>query len=200
LILLVVLAASVVAATQAQAQATPSEADLHFDRGLRHYNVQSYGDAIAEFKAAYEIDPRPEFLYALAQAQRMSGDCAAAVVSYQAFLRTAPPARQAAPAQEQLQRCQNALAEKDAPEGPAISSAPSPAQAPPPSLSIAPLTTPATASPPATAEPRRIYQRWWFWTLVGGAVAAGVGIAAAGGAFTRTHDAPCPPGWQCLTP
>ena len=49
--------------------------------------------------------------------------------------------------------------------------------------------------PPAPVEESPpIYSRWWFWAIVGGVVAAGVGIAFAAGAFTRTEDASCPKG------
>lgn len=58
------------------------------------------------------------------------------------------------------------------------------------------VSTPASA-PPATGEATPIYERWWFWTLVGGAVAIGLGAAAAAGVFTRTQDATCPTGITC---
>src|SRR5215471_4875654 len=78
----------------AQSEAERAEAKRHLEQGLRLYNVQSYDEAIVEFKAGYQIDPRPEFLYSLGQAQRMNHQCTAAIVSYEAFLRTMPPPRQ----------------------------------------------------------------------------------------------------------
>jgi hypothetical protein len=54
----------------------------------------------------------------------------------------------------------------------------------------------APSAPAEAAGP--IYTRWWFWTIVGAAaVGAGLGIAAASGAFTTTKDAPCAPGYSC---
>jgi len=41
------------------------------------------------------------------------------------------------------------------------------------------------------AKARPIYKRWWFWTIIGGAVAAGVAAAAVGGSlnsYTREPD------------
>ena len=70
--------------------------------------------------------------------------------------------------------------------------------APPPAPSSAPemiATTPAYAPPPEQASP--FYARWWFWAIVGSAVAIGVGAAAAAGAFTKTQDAACPMGVPC---
>lgn len=43
-----------------------------------------------------------------------------------------------------------------------------------------------------------IYGRWWFWAIVAGVAAAGIGVAAAAGAFTTTQDAKCPTGTPCL--
>ena len=57
------------------------------------------------------------------------------------------------------------------------------AQAPPPA-------TPSEVSPP-------IYEKWWFWAIVAGAVGAGVGVAAAAGAFTHTVDASCRTLYTC---
>ena len=79
---------------------------------------------------------------------------------------------------------------------------------PPPPLPAAPEPAPAAsgapavvvAAPPAESPPEAapIYTKWWFWTLIGGAaIAAGVGIAAATGVFTKTQNAPCPPGTMC---
>jgi tetratricopeptide (TPR) repeat protein len=60
-----------------------------FDRGMVFFNLQDYPAAIIEIKAAYLADPsKSEYLFTLAQAQRLSGDCAAAIGSYKAFLRT----------------------------------------------------------------------------------------------------------------
>jgi tetratricopeptide (TPR) repeat protein len=82
-----------------------------------------------------------------------------------------------------------------------------PAAAPPP-LPAAPEPKPAASSaaavvvntPPTESAPAEspIYTKWWFWTLIGGAaIAAGVGIAAATGAFTKTQNAPCNPPTMC---
>jgi tetratricopeptide (TPR) repeat protein len=109
-------------------------------RGLRAYDVQRYDEAIDAFRHAYEIDPQPDLLYALAQAERMSGDCRRAVDAYRAFLRSNPPSQQAASARKNLGRCEMQLA----------------AAPPPPQPSPAPtaviLVEPAVPPP---APPRR---------------------------------------------
>jgi tetratricopeptide (TPR) repeat protein len=92
-----------------------SAADELLERGLRSYAVGRYDEAIAAFQRGYELDARADFLYALGQAQRMSGDCKAAAASYRAYLRTAPAERAAAPARQNLERCEQQLAGAPAP-------------------------------------------------------------------------------------
>jgi tetratricopeptide (TPR) repeat protein len=55
----------------------------------------------------------------------------------------------------------------------------------------------ARPAPEKAEEPSPVYTRWWFWAIVGGVVAAGVGGAAAAGLFTRKVDGPCDHGSTC---
>ena len=87
------------------------EAAAQRELGLREYAVGKWAEAIAAVRAAYELDPQPELLYALAQAQRKSGDCASATASYRAFLRTSPPEAPSATARQNLERCEASLAQ-----------------------------------------------------------------------------------------
>lgn len=93
----------------AAAPAAAAPADELLERGLRSYAVGRYDEAIASFQRGYELEARPEFLYALGQAQRMRGDCKAALSSYRAYLRTSPPERSAAPARQNAARCEQQL-------------------------------------------------------------------------------------------
>ncbi len=98
-----------VAADPPPAPAVPAapqaEADAHLRRGLELYGGRDYERAIEEFRAGFALDPRREFLFALGQAERLSGDCGSAILYYQAFLRARPTAAQAAAAREQIQVC-----------------------------------------------------------------------------------------------
>lgn len=138
------------------------DAKAHLDKGSRHYEVQEYAEAIAEFKEAYKIDPRPEFLYALAQALRSSGDCRAAIRSYESFLRSLPPEKSAAVARENIERCKAEIAAEPAPV------------AQPTSEPVAqPTPTPIVAAPTGVEEgpPPPFYKDWTGNALViGGAV------------------------------
>jgi tetratricopeptide (TPR) repeat protein len=95
---------------QSQAKgAIKPEAEVRFRRGLEYYKIREFEAAIAEFEAAYAIDPRPEILFSQAQAERLSGDCASAVVLYRQFLTTDPPAVHAEAARASLDKCEVAL-------------------------------------------------------------------------------------------
>jgi tetratricopeptide (TPR) repeat protein len=65
-----------------------------------------------------------------------------------------------------------------------------------PPQASAPRASPALAAPPAIAIERApvappIYKRWWFWTLLGTAVAGGTAALFASGVVGGTKDAPC---------
>ena len=142
--------------------AQPSAAQGDLDRGLRSYAVGQYAEAIAAFRAGYQLEPRPELLYALAQAERMSGDCKAAIETYHAFLRTHPSAAATRRTQENLDRCQTQLA-------------------------VAPSRTTlpeAAKSPPAIAAAPSRPRRSWARDPAGASLTAiGLALAASGGAL-----------------
>ncbi|HUH05819.1 MAG TPA: hypothetical protein VML75_27710 [Kofleriaceae bacterium] len=83
--------------------------DTHLQRGIEFYAEKQYELAIVEFRAGFALDPRAEFLFALAQAERLSGDCPTAVVYYQRFLETRPEPGQAEAARVNARRCERAL-------------------------------------------------------------------------------------------
>jgi hypothetical protein len=76
----------------------------HYDRAMIAYNIQDWPSAIRELRAAYEADPKPDYLFALGQAQRLSGDCAAAVMSFHSYLRQAT-AKQAEATETLIHEC-----------------------------------------------------------------------------------------------
>jgi hypothetical protein len=62
------------------------EAQADFDKGFDYYNIADYDKAISLFKAGYLIDQQPRFLYAIAQSERLEGDCKDALVQYSRYL------------------------------------------------------------------------------------------------------------------
>lgn len=80
--------------TEAPAQPDGSEAARArelLDDGLARFRAGDYAGAIDCFRRAHAIDPLPAFLYNIAQAERLRGQHADALIAYRAFLETAPP-------------------------------------------------------------------------------------------------------------
>jgi len=84
---------------------TEAEAEAAYVRGLGHYAARDFHRAIAELEGAFALDPRPEFLFAEAQAFRLDGDCPRALELYHRFLATRPPPLQVQATQLGLDRC-----------------------------------------------------------------------------------------------
>jgi len=125
-----------------------SRAARHFASGQLLFAQGRLRDAAAEFKRAFELDPRPRYLYDAAQSTRMAGDCAAAVPLYQAFARIAPDEDARNAAAQNLQRCQPAPpVETAAPPEPATAVEEPPVAAP------APTAEPSPSAPPPAAHP-----------------------------------------------
>ena len=143
----------------------------HLELGIRLYTAQRYEKAIEEFREGYSLDPKPEFLFAMAQAERLNGDCRGAVVAYKAFLRTEPSAKQVAATNQHLDECQAQLAQlKDVPPAEA------PASTPDAGVSVMPLSPPpvaVAAAVPAVAAPSTSFQ-------MVPVVLAGFGLAVVG--------------------
>lgn len=67
----------------------PASADELGDlmkQGSQAYQDGRYDDAIAKLDKAYELSPKPEILFALAQAERLGGHCPAALTHYKKVL------------------------------------------------------------------------------------------------------------------
>jgi hypothetical protein len=141
------------------------EAQARYDEGMAHYAAREYRAAIGALEAAYALDPRPELIFAEAQATRLLGDCAAAVPLYQRFLATGPPSQQVEATRIAVARCQ-ALA-----------------PAPPP---VIVRTPPPMPVPP----PPRWYRDGRGGALVGaGLIGLGVGAALLTSAAAAERDA-----------
>lgn len=55
-------------------------------RGIDEFKAGKYADAAETLAKAYELDQKPETLFALAQAERLKGDCTSAVEHYRKVL------------------------------------------------------------------------------------------------------------------
>lgn len=172
---------------RAEPRGMKAEARVHYERGLKLYERHQYDDAITELRAGLAVDPQPDILYALGQAERRRGNCGRAIEYYEACLGLVKEPAAAAALRVQIERCKVESSEpKEEPAQlpaptvetpPPVAPAPAPTVAPPPAPKPAPAPTPA----PAARQPARPH--WTHdalgWSLLGAGAAAG----AAGGAL-----------------
>ncbi|HSN27233.1 MAG TPA: hypothetical protein VLT45_13145 [Kofleriaceae bacterium] len=99
-------------------------------KGIDQYKAGKYTDAAATLQQAYDLDHKPETLFALAQAQRLSGDCTSAAANYHKVLEQMSDVNTAKLVQQNL-----ALCEKEPPKPePTPEPAPAPATSPEPQI------------------------------------------------------------------
>lgn len=100
------------------------KARAHFDRGIELYKLASYEDAVAEFEAAYALQPHPVIFFNLGQCYEKLGRLTAAITSYRSYLDALPnaPDRERVTAviqnlKERLSRAAQPLTVNSAPAG-----------------------------------------------------------------------------------
>lgn len=190
---------------------TALAADQRELKAREAFAAQRYQDALDLFAKLYAETLHPIYLRNIGRCYQNLGDPDKAIISFRDYLR-----KDKTITADERAEVEGFIAEMEAlkkQRAGVATPAPSPAAAPlvaqstvtplpaapePPSAGAAPaalVTAPATP-PSETSSP--VYTRWWFWTIVGAAaVGAGLGIAAATGAFTKTQDAPCMTGYTC---
>ncbi|HTB60704.1 MAG TPA: hypothetical protein VLC06_22695 [Polyangia bacterium] len=169
-------AAGAVEATPGASDGGPGELEgpMHpaaqalYDRALKGFETHDYAAAVGDLEEGFALDPRREFLFAEAQAKRLGGDCRGAVVLYQRFLTTKPPALQIDATQIALARCAQELAKK-------------------PEVTI--MTPPPAPRPPKPAPPRWSRDPWGLALTGAGVVALGIGIGYLVAAESARSDA-----------
>jgi tetratricopeptide (TPR) repeat protein len=109
--------------------------------GNKHFELAEYDAAITDFKEAYRISDAPGYLYNIAQAYRLKGDCRNSAIFYKNFLRRQPDAPNAAKVRERITEME-ACAAKQPPE-PVVTA---------PTTPTTPTTTPTTTTEPSEPE------------------------------------------------
>jgi tetratricopeptide (TPR) repeat protein len=107
--------ALVIAGLAVTTAAHADPADDHVARGRQLYDRGDFAHARDELLAAYQLEPRPELLFALGQVELNLGRFAQAIDYYQRFIATNPAADQIALAQQAIGAARDRLAEKPAP-------------------------------------------------------------------------------------
>jgi tetratricopeptide (TPR) repeat protein len=106
--------------------------DDHVARGRQLYDQGDFTHARDELLTAYQLEPRPELLFALGQVELQLGRFAQAIDYYQRFIATNPAADQIALAQQAIGAARARLAEKPAAPPPPPPPRPAAPPRPPP--------------------------------------------------------------------
>jgi len=167
------------------ALATPAFADDaadHLAKASRAYDIQDWTSALAEFKAAYTLDAKPETLWSIAQTQRLSGDCRGAILTYKAFMRGSS-ATAANAASDWIKKCESDLDAQQRAADAAAAAANRPVTSAAPVVIAPPQPQPAKApKPPPAPRP------WYFDPLGDVTFVVGVGALAGGATFLVLGD------------
>ena len=162
------------------------EAKALFAAGRAAFEAGRYQDALGHFERCYEISQRAALLYNIALTHDRLRDDEKALASYDAYLAAVPAAENRVEVETRSAALRDALARRQqaAPVGP------TPAE----TAAAAPAASPEPDQTQVASSPRDddggLLGKWWFWTIVGVAVAGGVtaGIVVA----TRGEDDPSP--------
>ncbi len=149
-----------------EAAAGPKAREL-YKRGIEEYKARKYEAAAATLKASYDLDPKPDALFALAQAERLGGRCAEARTHYKLLLEQTTELATAKAVQTNLDLC-----------GPE----PEPAKAAPPEAEP-PAPPPQTITKTVVREVRRS-DKLATALLAGGML----GLGAGGGLFLASRN------------
>jgi tetratricopeptide (TPR) repeat protein len=167
-----VIVVVVAIAARASAQPVDPTAADRARAGAEYFRVGNFEAALAEYRAAFELDRDAAHLYAMAAIEQQRGGCAAAIELYQQFIATEPPAEDIAAAEAAIEVCRDKLgiSEPVPPE-------PGPTEAP----------VRRDPPPPATT---RVY-RPFYRDVLGDALAVGglAGVITSGVFVVRARSA-----------
>lgn len=133
-------------------------ARAEFERAQRAYDLGRFETAIVHYSRAYEAMPLPAFLFNIAQCHRLLGEHAQAAFFYRRYLDLAGNPANAPLTRELLSEMEQRQSERERHERDTAARA----------------TAALTMNPLGAHEAEPLYKRWWFWAVVGGAVAAGM--------------------------
>jgi tetratricopeptide (TPR) repeat protein len=187
-VLAILLVASVAGATaHAEGRAMKPDATAHFDRGRALFMKGDYTQAMLEFERGRDLDPNPDFDYALGQVFVKLGDCKHAMLEYNAFLATDRSTEEVNYARESMALCRKR-------SQPAIQLERLPEQEPAPASTLATaepaesFESPASARAPAPASAvdtdRAVVDRPRWYGDVPGGVLAGAGLVGLASGVT----------------
>jgi hypothetical protein len=195
---LAVAGALALGAARATAAADPREL-----KAREAFVSGQYKEALELFAKLYAETLHPVYLRNIGRCYQNLGDADNAVISFRDYLRKhkaiTPDERKEVEGfiaeMEELKK-QRSTTTAAAPEGstapPKSTITPLPSAPDSAKWSGKPEALVTAPAGPASEESSPVYTRWWFWTIVAAvAVGAGLGIAAATGAFTKIDEPSC---------
>jgi hypothetical protein len=174
------------------AHADGATAAEHARRAQVAFDVQNWAGAAQEYQAAYQAEQKPDYLWGLAQAQRLGGDCVAAIRSYKAFKRAEVSATQGTAAEMQITKCEAEMEKKEAEAARKSAEAPAATAT---AGSVSPAPTPATPAAthgtvPAADQAAPSGPKPFYADVLGDAlVVGGLGAAGVGAYFLFSGNA-----------
>src|SRR5262245_61254787 len=112
--LIVALGAAIAALPARAADDAAASAREHYQKGTAFYDLGTYGEAIKEFEAAYDIRNDPALLYNLAQSHRLAGNAEQALHFYRTYLRRVPKPANRAEIEGRISALEQQIAQKNA--------------------------------------------------------------------------------------
>jgi len=128
----------------------------HFQKGEKLFALGKFDDALAEYEAAFDAQPLPEFLFNIGQCHRNLKDYEAAIFSFKKYLRLRPDAANRRAVEKLVTQLEAQLEDVEA----------DPGNPPPKDEQRVPLVPPADERPRNEDSSRPFYSSWRFWTGV----------------------------------
>lgn len=178
--------AIVACAAAANAKPFRESANSHIDKATKAHKAGKFDVALTELQAAYDIEPQPKLLFAIAQVEAKLGNCDSAIEHYNQFLATTKDKAKQSVVKQAIAACKPkveapppAAVVEEAPPPPEPTPTPvvEPPPPPPPQPTPPPKPAPVVVAPPPVATittKRPFYRDILGDVLVLGGVAAGV--------------------------
>ena len=125
----------------------------HYQRGLTHYDIKEYPEALAEFKNAYRVVQDPAFLFNIAQCYRKLGQNVEALDYYHNYMRRFPSAPNRSEVERRIQEIEREQESSPRPSSPSVNP-PAPSTAPKPDTRPNGTITPISPPPPNAPKHR----------------------------------------------
>ncbi len=100
------------------------KAQPHIAKAMQAHKAGKFAEALAELQIAYELEPRPELLFALGQVNVKLDRCDDAIAYYEKYLATGPSSQPASDTREAIDVCKAKQAAAHPPPPPPPSDSP----------------------------------------------------------------------------